>query len=210
MARKPVTVVIADDQTLVAEALAQLVRSDESFEVVAVLSDGDAALTEIRRRAPDVAVLEVAMPRRSGLDVTTALRRPRFPTRVLFLTGRADRETLDRCIDAGGHGFVSKTEAKDALLSAIATVASGRCAFPLTDRPESSRNGQRAEPAGVLSPQEVRVLSLAANGLSTAAIASELFIADTTAKTHLRHAARKLGVRGKTAACVAAVRHGLI
>jgi len=209
MDQERITVVVADDHPLMAEALAQIVESDDGLELLGVCSDGEAALAAIRAGAPDVAVLDVSLPLLDGLALASHVRAADLDTRMLFVSGTDDAQTIERCNAAGGQGFVSKSDDKGALLRAIGEVANGGRAFPNRAGGRFAR-GASSLGRDILSPQERRVLALAADGLSTAAIAAELYVSHTTVKTHLRHAAEKLGVRGKTAASVKALRSGLI
>ena len=204
------TVLLAEDHPLMGDALARLVELDDSLELVARCADGEATLAAIRDRTPDVAILDVTMPGRNGPDVAAAVRGAGLSTRILFVTGHDDPETLDRCRAAGAQGFVSKAETNDKIRGAIRAVAAGREAFPHVVRPVVTPDRELVERGALLTLQERRVLALAAEGRSTAAIAGELYIAQTTVKTHLRNAAQKLGVRGKTAASATALRHGFI
>lgn len=204
------TVLIVDDHPMVVDALAQLVESAGGFHVVALCSDGDAALGAIHEHTPDLAIIDAHLPRRDGPAIAAAVQRAGLATRMLFVTGHEEPETVSRCAAAGAHAWISMSQPPDRILAAIEAVSAGRTA-PAANV-DTIVAARRDFPArrDVLSARERRVLELAANGRSTAAIAQELYIAQTTVKTHLRHAASKLGVRGKTAASAAALRQGLI
>ena len=205
-----IRVVVADDHPLVGEMLARIVEGTDGFELIAHCTDGDAALEVILERSPDVAVVDVGMPARTGPALANEVQRAGSPTRIVFLSGSDDPETLYRCVSSGGSGFVSKTAAKSRIVEAIDTVASGGTAF----RPEAiaaaTAGREIARARTLLSPQERRVLELSAEGWSSAEIARALYIGQTTVKTHLRHAADKLGVHGRAAAIAAALRLGII
>ena len=208
--RMCVSVAIVDDHPLVAEMLARLVEADDALQLRAQCGDGQEALAKILELDPDVAVIDVGVPRLDGPEIAEAAARAGSRTKVLFLTGRDDREAVLRCVAAGGRGLVSKTAPKDDLLAAIHTVARGGTAFPPATSSALAVAREQLEAKSVLTSREKRVLELAARGCSNAEIADHLFIGPTTVKTHLRNAADKLGVHGKPAAVAEAVRRGII
>jgi two-component system nitrate/nitrite response regulator NarL len=195
---------------LVAEMLARVVDAEDDFELAATCRDGEAALDAILEHSADVALVDVAMPDRTGPEIAGDLQRARARTRVLFISGSSDPKTVRDCAASGGHGFVGKTAERATIVAAIRTVANGGTVFP-SDGPPALRglSGPRDARVG-LTLRERRVLQLAAEGLSTAEISSKLYIGQTTVKTHLRHAADKLLVSGKAATIAEAMRRGLI
>lgn len=205
-----IRVLVADDHPLVGEMLARLVDGADGLELVAQCADGDAALEAILARSPDIAIVDVGMPVRTGPDLAVEAQRAGSRTRILFLSGSDDPETLYRCVLSGGHGFVSKTAPKDRIMEAISTVAAGGISFPPEAVAAATAGREIARSRAIVSPQERRVLALAAEGRSIAEIAETLYIGQTTVKTHLRHAADKLGVSGRAAAVAAALRRGII
>ena len=204
------SVLIADDHPLMGEMLGRLVRADDRLELVAACTDGLSAFSAIRASSPDLAVVDVAMPGLTGPELATALTEAGSPTRILFISGTTEPQTLYKCFSSGAHGFVSKTATKEAIVEAIVEVANGGTAFP-REVAAALVAGREREGAGrTLSRQETRVLELSAEGRSIAETAAALFLGQTTVKSHLRNAATKLGVRGKSAAIAEAVRRGII
>ncbi len=205
-ARPPLKILIADDHPLVAEILAWLVTDDDRMELVSVCADGEAAIEAIPKMQPDVAVLDLHMPH-GGPDLADKAANG---TKVLFLTGHDDPEMLYRSLVAGARGFLPKTAGRDTIADAIVRVGEGGTAFPREagDALVAGREGGRER--AVLTPQELQVVGLAAEGQSNAEIAQKIFVGQTTVKTHLHNAAEKLGVRGKAATVAEALRRRLI
>lgn len=204
-----INIVVGDDHPLVAEMLARVVESEDGFELAAECRNGEATLAAILDHSPDVAVVDVSMPDYTGPEIARALRRVRSATRVLFISASTDSRTLYDCAISGGHGFIGKTADRSAIVAAVRTVARGETAFP-PDTHLALEEGRRTEHRSRLTRQERRIVELAAEGRSTAEISSELYIGQTTVKTHMRHAADKLDVSGKAATVAEAIRRGLI
>ena len=205
-------VLVADDHPLFREALAAAIARRPDLELAGAVADGRAALEEIRRGVPDVAVLDVRMPGLDGLDVLRALQRDRSPTRVLMLSAIRDSQVVYAALGAGAAGYWSKDAERDAICDAIAAVAAG--AVVLSPEAQSTLAGaireREAHERPALTARERAVLSLCAEGLSTREIAIRLGVASGTVKAHLQSVYHKLDVPDRTSAVAAALRRGLL
>jgi len=199
---------IADDHPAVLEAVAEfLVQS--GIEVVGRAADGEAALAQVERLRPDVALVDVRMPKLDGIELTRRARRSMPGTAVLLYTGYGDRALLSEGLDAGVAGFVLKEAPIDDLLRAVRAVAAGGTyvdpvlAGTLAGSPTGAKRPE-------LTVRERDILRLLADGLSNEEIGTRLFISPETVRTHVRKAMGKLGADTRTQAVARALRDELI
>lgn len=215
-----ISVLLADDQAMVREGLRLIVDGQPDMEVIAEAEDGQSALAEARRLCPDVAVLDIRMPKLDGLAVARRLLGdPQWPGRVIMLTTYGQDEYLYAALRAGASGFLLKTSPPRLLPIAIReahageTMLSGELTRRLIERfatsPPDPEGGWRRTLAALTS-REVDVLRLVARGRSNSEIASDLHVAESTVKTHVVHILEKLGLRDRTQAAVAAYEVGLV
>jgi DNA-binding NarL/FixJ family response regulator len=200
----PVTVVLADDHPLFRKGLAEVIATDGGLRLVGEAGDGLAALDLVRRLHPRIAVLDIEMPRASGLAVTEAIRRDALGAEVVILTMHRDAGMLGRALDLGAKGYLLKDSAATDLLSCLHVVAEGRAYISAGLSTELLRRQDQApvaELAGVaeLTPAERRVLRLIARGSTSAAIGQALGISLKTVENHRTHICRKLGLKGPQA-----------
>lgn len=196
-----ISVLIADDHPLYRAGVRQVIEGVPSMKVVAEVGDGEAALEAITSLKPDLAVLDIRMPRRSGLQVVRELHSRALTTDVICLTMYDDEETFNEAMDLGVMGYVSKESAVDDVVAAIETVARGRhyISPSLMDLMvgRRARKGTREElPLHTLSPAERKVLKLIAESRTSKEIAEALFISQRTVENHRAHISAKLGVHG--------------
>ena len=212
MAEAPIRVLVADDHAVVREGLRTFLGLQDGIEVVGEAADGEQAVAEARRLAPDVVLMDLVMP---GLDGVGAMRRLResLPgARVIVLTSFGDDERLLPAIQAGAAGYLLKDAAPADLARAVRLAHRGEAlldpsvAARLVDALAQPRGAAATEP---LTPREREVLALVARGFANKRIARELGIAEKTVKTHVGHVLAKLGVADRTQAAVHAVRAGL-
>lgn len=209
-----ITVLIADDHPIFRTGLRQVLESDAAVRVVAEAGNGDEALAIIEALRPDVAVLDIDMPGRDGLDVARSLRDRRSPTRVIILTLHTDARFLDAALDAGVHGYVPKESAVTDIGGAIRSVHAGQqYVSPALSGLLISRS-RRAEALAkelpaleALTPTEMRVLKLVAEIRTTKEIADALCISPRTVEHHRTSIATKLELRGSHALTRFAVQH---
>jgi DNA-binding NarL/FixJ family response regulator len=207
-----IRVVVADDERLIRHGLRKLLELDGAIEVIGEAADGDELLTLVPGLAIDVLLLDVRMPRRSGLEVLEQLGDRRPPT--LVLTTFDDAELLLAAVRAGARGFLNKDVSLDELVAAIRAVARGDTWFQpaLT---ASLRRGVEARGRGVpaaerLTDRERDVLRLMAGGYSNREIGDVLATAEGTVKNQVSSILAKLGVRDRTRAVLKAIETGVI
>jgi DNA-binding NarL/FixJ family response regulator len=198
-----VTVVVAEDHPLFRKGLTDVIAADRAFQVVAEAGDGAAALAQLRRHRPRLAVLDIEMPKHSGLEVADAVRREALGAAVVMLTMYKDPPMLQRALDVGAKGYVLKDSAVSEIVACLHMVASGRAyispAFSteLLDRRSAATAGELA--LADLTAAERRVLRLIAQGLTSARIAAALGISAKTVENHRLHICGKLGLHGPQA-----------
>ena len=213
-----ISVVIADDQELVREGLRMMLAAEHDIKVVGEASDGASALDAARAHDPDVLLMDIRMPGLDGIDATARLTATDARTRILVLTTFDLDEYVYRAMKAGASGFLLKDATRDKLAAAVRTVASGEALLaPAITRRLVEDFCQRPPPSASLppgaedlSPRELEVLRLLAQGLSNAEIAAELFLSDATVKSHVAHILSKLDLRDRVQAVVFAYESGLV
>jgi DNA-binding NarL/FixJ family response regulator len=209
-ALSPTRVLIAEDHRLMREGTAALLRLDERIEVVGLAADGAEAVALAERRAPDVALLDLAMPKLNGIEAC-AIMRERFPdVEVLILTASEREEDLYAALRLGAAGYLLKDMPPAELIEAVLDAGRGepRIAPSMASRMLLELDeGPDDDPLAVLSEREREVLSLLAEGLRNREIAERLVISEPTVKTHVRHVLEKLRFRNRAEAAAFAARH---
>jgi DNA-binding NarL/FixJ family response regulator len=211
-----ITVAIADDQPLVRSGLRMILEGEPDLVVAGEAADGGEAVELVLATTPDVLLLDVQMPRRDGLDAMSQLAAAEVPTRVLMLTTFDLDEYVYRAMRAGASGFLLKDMPGEDIVAAVRQAARGADALlapaltrRLVDRYTSDRPQAPTPELDRLTSRELDVLRLVARGLSNAEIAAELFIGETTVKTHVARVLMKLGLRDRVQAVVLAHESGL-
>jgi DNA-binding NarL/FixJ family response regulator len=213
-----ISVVIADDQELVREGLRMMLEAERDIEVLGEAIDGATALEAARAHDPDVLLMDIRMPGLDGIEATARLTAANAHTRILVLTTFDLDEYVYRAMKAGASGFLLKDATREKLAAAVRTVAGGDALLaPAITRRLLQDFCQRPPPSvGLppavedLSPRELEVLRLLAQGLSNAEIAGELFLSEATVKSHVAHTLNKLDVRDRVQAVVFAYESGLV
>jgi DNA-binding NarL/FixJ family response regulator len=215
----PTRIVVADDQRVVREGLAMLLRLLPGIEVVGTARDGEEALALVEELTPDVVLMDLRMPRCDGVEATRRLRERGSATRVVVLTTYADDRSVVDALQAGARGFLTKDAGAEEIQQAIAAVVSGAAAIDPAVQHHLVNAVASGLPATVqpptpllpdgLTPREAEVLSLIAEGLSNAEIAERLVVSEATVKSHVNHLFTKTGVRDRAQAVTYAYRHGL-
>src|SRR5581483_11722227 len=176
-----VRVLVADDHPAMRRALARLVGGDEAFELVAEAVDGNAALELIDAHTPDVALLDVRMPGRDGLEVLRAVTAAGSQVRVLLISGYEDGAIAHQAISLGAAGFLSKDSEEEEIREAILQVARGRSVLsPSLQSSVLDQIRRRAPARAPLSGRERELLELAAAGSSNGEIAERLSLSPNT------------------------------
>ena len=210
-----IRVLVADDQSMVRAGFRMLLGGEPDIEVVAEASNGLEAVDKAARFHPGVVLMDIRMPELDGLEATRRILAADTAARVLVLTTFDLDEYGYEALRAGASGFVLKDDPPEQLLAAIRIVAAGEALLSpaITKRViERFTRLPRAEaPRGLeeLTERELDVFRLVARGLSNAEIGKELFIGETTVKTHITHVLRKLGLRDRVQAVVVAHETGL-
>ncbi|WP_432931032.1 response regulator [Microbispora sp. CA-135349] len=200
---------IVDDHPVVREGLRGMLESDPGITVVGEAASGDEAVVRARDLTPDVILMDLRMPGGDGVSATARILTDRPESRVIVLTTYETDQDIVRAVEAGAAGYLLKDTSRADLLTAIAAAARGETVLsPSVATRLVTR--MRAPVAESLSRRETEVLALVARGLTNAEIGRELFISETTVKTHLLRVFSKLGVSDRTAAVTTALARGLL
>lgn len=207
-------VLIVDDHEVVREGLRASLATDPRLEVVGTAETGQGALEVARRTLPDIALVDLRLPDMSGEDLTRQLR-ARFPsTAVIILTTYLSEETVRSALDAGAHAYVTKAAGLPELRAAIDRVMGGDRSVDGTTGPQIVKQlhelvaGRMTE--AMPTPQQERVLELAAQGFTNHEIGARLFISESTVRFHVQKLKAKFGARTKTELIAKAIRTGYI
>ncbi|MFE6224438.1 response regulator [Streptomyces sp. NPDC057854] len=213
-----IRVVVADDQELVRSGFALILDVQDDIEVVAEAADGAAAVEAVRRHRPDVALLDIRMPRLDGIEACRAITAESACRTVMLTTFDSDAYVYE-ALHAGASGFLLKDVRRDDLVHAVRVVAAGDSLLaPSVARRlvEQYTAGGPQRPAApdprldVLTGRERETLLLLARGLSNAEIAAELVVSEHTVKTHVGNVLAKLGLRDRIQAVICAYETGLV
>ena len=210
-----IRVLVADDQSMVRAGFRMLLSGEDDIEVVAEASNGLEAVAQAARFHPAVILMDIRMPQLDGLEATRRILATDSKARILILTTFDLDEYVYEALRSGASGFVLKDDPPEQLLAAIRVIAGGEALlspgitkrvikqFARIPRPEPPRQLDE------LTERELDVFRLVARGLSNAEIARELYISDTTVKTHITHILMKLNLRDRVQAVVLAYEAGL-
>jgi two-component system, NarL family, response regulator LiaR len=208
-----IRVLIADDHAVVREGLRAFLALQDDVEVVGEAADGEEAVQAVARLEPDVALVDLVMPRVDGIEAIGRIRVQRPQTRVIVLTSFVDEDKMLPAVRAGAVGYLLKDVQPQDLVSAIRTVHGGGTLLHPTVVEELVREVSRDDEAPTSNPltaREREVLALIARGRANKAIAFELGVAEKTVKTHVSNILGKLGLTDRTQAALYAVREGLV
>ena len=201
--------VVADDHPAIVDAICRYFDEVDGIEIVGRASDGEAALETIERVEPDVALLDVRMPRLNGVDVVRRLTDARSKTAAILYTGEGDRALLIEALDIGARGFVLKDGPLSDLARAIRLVADGGTYVdPALASTVAGPNA--AARLHSLTKREREILRMLADGMRNEQVAAQLFISPLTVRTHVKKAMEKLEADTRTQAVARALRESLI
>jgi DNA-binding NarL/FixJ family response regulator len=213
-----IRVVLADDQTLVREGLTLMLGLVDGVEVVGVAQDGEQAVALVLATSPDVALLDLRMPRVDGIEATRRIREHAPQVEVVVLTTYADDESVVAALRAGARGYLTKDASSDEIERAIRDATRGttrldpavqqRLVEMVTSGPPSM-SAVAVPPGGALTERETEILRLMAEGLSNRVMAARLFVTEATIKTHVNNVFGKLDVNDRAAAVAWAFRSGI-
>ena len=199
---------IAEDHTIVRWALREALGKAEDIEVVGEAGTAAETLEMIKRERPDVLLLDISLPDRSGFDVLTEMRPLDTAPLVVVLTWHTEPSYAARAIAAGAHGYVSKSVEPTQLLEAIRSVSRGEQVIP-PGVEQLLANGD-GHPASALTAREQQVMEMLARGMTNREIAEHLEISIKTVDTHRGHVLKKLGLRNNSELTRFAVKHGYV
>jgi NarL family two-component system response regulator LiaR len=208
-----IRVLIADDHAVVRQGLRTFLDLQEDIEVVGEAADGEQAVAETQRLTPDVALMDLVMPRLAGADAIARLAEVSPATRVVVLTSFADDDKLFPAIRAGAAGYLLKDIEPRELIRAIRAADAGETILHPTVAArlvEEIATRPSAAPRTPLTDREREVLALIARGRPNKVIARDLGVAERTVKTHVSNILSKLGVSDRTQAAMWAVREGVV
>ena len=215
-AGQPIRIILADDHAVVRRGIREFLEKDDRLRVVAEAGSGDQALALARQFDPDVVVLDIQMPGKTGIDVAKALRMAGSAAGILILTAYDDEPYIISALQAGANGYVLKTAEPEELVEAVLSVREGRSVLDQGLMTRLVRHiAQAHEPAQKalvepLSARELEVLRLVARGFTNKAVAVQLGISDRTVQGHLANIFGKLHAQSRTDAVMTGLRLGLI
>ena len=201
-----IRVLVADDHPMVRQGVIANVKPQRDMTIVAEAGDGMEAISLIKKHLPDVVLLDLRMPRMDGLDVVAEVNASKLPVKVIVMTTFDGEEDVRRAMKAGARGYLLKDSTQDEIMEAIRQVNAGKTYLPARILQTAAEVLRKPE----LSPREKEVLQWVAAGKSNKEIGAQLFIAEGTAKTHVKSLLEKLGAASRTAAVREALHRGLV
>lgn len=218
---KQIRLLLADDHAVVRTGTRELLERQPDLNIVGEAADGEEAVRLTAELQPDVVVMDVRMPRMSGVEATRRIKAEHPEVRVLVLTAHDDDEYVFALLQAGANGYLMKTAEIEELVKAIRTVAGGQSALApsvagkvvaqfSSGKGLTEITGPAQEQPDPLTDRELGILELVGKGLSNKQIGKKLYISDRTVQAHLSNIFSKLGVSSRTEAVMYAVRKGWI
>lgn len=203
---KPIRILVVDDHFMVRLGLIGAISTEADIDVVGEASDGAEALAMHAKLRPDVTLMDGILPDAHGVEITRQILKSFPEARIIFVSINDTAEDIHRALEAGAWGYIPKSCEKNAIVSAIRTVAAGERYLA----PGITRKLAERDLHPLLSPRETEVLHLIARGLANKQIASELMISEPTVKSHVAHILDKLEVPDRTRAVTLAMERGLL
>jgi DNA-binding NarL/FixJ family response regulator len=217
---EPVRVIVVDDQALVREGLMTLLQTAAGIDPVGSAADGEQAVAICARLHPDVVLMDLRMPVLDGVEATRRIRAAHPEIEVVVLTTHADDESILGALRAGARGYLTKDAGLAEIARAVHAAAAGQglldptvqaallaaASSPAAGRSDRAPNTPAPDE---LTPREVEVLALIAQGLSNSEIAATLVVSEATVKTHINHVFSKIGARDRAQAVHYAYTHGI-
>jgi DNA-binding NarL/FixJ family response regulator len=215
---EPIRVLVVDDHALFRRGLEMVLAQESDIEVVGEAGDGAEAVEKAADLLPDVVLMDVRMPRRSGIEACTAIKDVAPSTRIIMLTISDEEGDLYEAIKAGATGYLLKEISIDEVATAIRAVAGGQSLISpamasklLTEFATLIKREDRQQvPVPRLTDRELEVLRLVARGLNNKDVAKQLYISENTVKNHVRNILEKLQLHSRMEAVVYAVREKLL
>lgn len=215
-----VKVVLSDDHQIVRHAIRSIFDSFDGVKVVGEAGDAGDTLKLVSEMRPDLLVLDIGLPKRSGIDVLHEIRRQNLPTKVMVLSMYEDDDKVKQALSGGACSYVTKTASPAELRTALDTVRSGKIYLSkqfqhidpqgLAKNSQASDESSESDPLEKLSPREREMFFLLAEGLPNRVIAKRLFISPRTVETHRARVIKKLGFHSNADLIRYAIKHGLV
>jgi DNA-binding NarL/FixJ family response regulator len=201
-----IRVLVAEDHNVVRQGLVALLNTVDGLEVVAEAADGVEAIEQFRKHRPDIALVDLRMPRLGGVEVIQRIRLEEPQARFVVLTTYDGDEDIYRALKAGAKAYVLKGMTKDELVATLRTVHAGKSHIP----PAIAERLAERMGSEDLTPREYDVLEQIVRGYSNKQIASALKVSEATIKTHINSLLGKMGVADRTQAATAAIQRGIV
>ncbi|HEM3459386.1 response regulator transcription factor [Streptococcus suis] len=205
-----IRVMLVDDHEMVRLGLKSYLNLQPDVEVVAEASDGEEGLAKALEVKPDVVVMDLVMPKMTGVEATLTLLKEWPQAQIVILTSYLDNEKIYPVLEAGARGYMLKTSSADEILAAIRKVALGEYAIETEVEKKVEHHKRHPDLHDDLTAREREILTLLAKGYDNQRIADESFISLKTVKTHVSNILSKLAVSDRTQAVVYAFQHGLV
>lgn len=206
MTRETIRVLVVEDHHVVRQGLVSLLNVVEGMEVVGEAADGVEAIAQYRKHQPDITLIDLRLPRMSGVDAIQRIRMESPQSRFIVLTTYDGDEDIYRALKAGAKAYLLKGMTTDELIAAIRAVHAGKSHIPQAIAEKLAERMGAEE----LTPREMDVLEQIVSGKSNKEIADELGVSEATVKTHINSLLGKLGVTDRTQAATAAIRRGIV
>ncbi len=205
-----IRVMLVDDHEMVRLGLKSFLNLQPDVEVIAEANDGQEGLELALEEKPDVIVMDLVMPKMTGVEATLAILEEWPEAKIVILTSYLDNEKIYPVLNAGARGYMLKTSSADEILGAIRKVAKGELAIEMEVEKKVEHNRKHPALHEDLTARERDILALLAKGYDNQRIADESFISLKTVKTHVSNILSKLAVNDRTQAVVYAFQHGLV
>ncbi len=215
-----VKILIADDHQLIIDTLTLLLKDAPDMDVLEEANNGEEVMQILQRRKVDLILMDIEMPELDGIEATKLIRAKYPDVKVMALSGTKEKKTITKMLDAGASGFVLKNCTKDELISAIRKIARGSKYFSsdvseaLMDIMAESKEKQKSVTAIIqrdqLTPREIEIIKLLAEGMSSPDIAKKLFRSSRTIDTHRTNIMKKIGVHNIAGLIKYAIQNGII
>lgn len=204
--KRVIRVLVVEDHHIVRAGVVALLSMVDDFEVVGQARDGSEAIAQFRLHSPDVTLIDLRLPGKSGIDVVKDLRRKSERARFVVLTAHGGEEEVYRAVQAGANAYLLKGGTHDELIRTIRSVCEGKSHYPV----EIAETLARRLSAEGLTPREEEVVEKIVMGMGNKRIAKILGISESTVKVHVNNLFKKLNVTDRTQAAIAAIRRGIV